>query len=45
MWTILIVVQKVQKKALNFIKRSKADFHKQVSILGSGGPMTQNCVN
>ena len=45
MWTILIVVQKVQKKVLNFIKRSKADFQKQVSILGIGGPMTQNCVN
>ena len=34
-------MQKVQK-VLNFIKRSKADFQKQVSILGSGGPMTQN---
>ena len=44
MWTILQVVQKLQK-VLNFTKRSKADFQKQVSILGSGGPMTQNYVN
>ena len=42
MWTILIVVQKVQNKVFNFIKRSKADLQKQVSILRSGGPMTQN---
>ena len=30
MWTILIVVHKVQKKVLNFIKRSKTGFQKHV---------------
>ena len=43
MWTILIVVHKVQKKVLNF--GPKADFQKQLSISESGVPMTRNCVN
>ena len=42
MWKILIVVQ---KKVWNFIKRSKVDFQKEVSVSGSGMPMTQNSVN
>ena len=45
MWSILIVAHKVRKKVLNFIKRSKADFQKHVSVSGSGVPLTQNCVN
>ena len=45
MWKILIVLHKVQKKVLNFIKMSKVDFQKEVSVSGSGVPMTQNSVN
>ena len=45
MTTILIVLHKIQKKVLNLIKGSKADFQKQVSISGSDVPMTQNYAN
>ena len=43
-WTILIVVHNIQKKVLNFIKRSKVDFQEQVSISESGVLMIRNCV-
>ena len=42
MWTILLVVHKVQKKVLNFIKSSKTDFQRQVSLSENGAPMIQN---
>ena len=42
MWTILLVVHKVRKKVLNFIKSSKADFQRQVSLSENGAPMIQN---
>ena len=42
MWTILLVVHKVRKKVLNFIKSSKTDFQRQVSLSENGAPMIQN---
>ena len=38
MLTILIGVHKVQKKVLNFIKRSKADFQNHVSVWRTNDP-------
>ena len=32
-------------EGFEFYKKVKSRFQKQVSILGIGGPMTQNCVN
>ena len=42
MWTILLVVHKVRKKVLNFIKSSKTDFQRQVSLSENGAPVIQN---
>ena len=42
MWTTLIVAHKVQKKVFNFIKRSKEDFQKQISISESDLPVSKS---